>query len=141
MEVTTRIKRNTLGLRLDVRSLTTLDVIGIWLAVITGIIHFYLYWTTGFVPFLLAGVGFFGAVGLLLTTFPRWVLYLAGIPYTGIQVLLWVSFGMQPFTLGVFDKTAQVLLIGLLMALLTMEMEIEFLEWFASLFAEEDSRD
>ena len=92
------------------------------LAAISGVVHLYLYYVQGFVPFLLAGMGFFGAVGLILTLpgLRPWI-YLAGIPYTLVQMGGWVAAGMPDFYLGVADKVVQVALIALLVVLYRRE--------------------
>lgn len=66
----------------------------------------------------MAGLGFFGAVGLILVlpAYRPW-LYLAGIPYTLVQMGGWVAAGMPDFYLGVADKVVQVALIALLVVL------------------------
>ncbi|WP_435156947.1 hypothetical protein [Haladaptatus sp. DFWS20] len=141
MGVTAELKKNTVGLQIDVESINTFERIGGVLAIITGIVHLYLYWETGFAPFLLAGLGFIGAVGLLFTTFSRRLLYAIGIPYIGIQILLWIAFGMQNLVLGVFDKSVQILLVGLLIALLLVELEIDFILEFSAWFDEDQRGD
>jgi hypothetical protein len=93
MTITEQLKRNTVGLEFEFESITTLDWLGAVFAVVTGAVHLYLYATTGVVLFLFAGLGFFGAVGLLLTTFSRRLLFALGIPFTGIQIVLWVTSG------------------------------------------------
>lgn len=90
----------------------------ILLAAITGVVHLYLYTTEGFPLFLLGGLGFFGAI-LLLIILPdyRRYLYLVGIPYTLIFIAGWLAQGMPNFQLGVFDKVVEVLLILILVYL------------------------
>ncbi|WP_254546933.1 DUF7475 family protein [Halomarina pelagica] len=127
------------GVRPNRTPLGPLERLGAFLAVVTGLVHLYLFARTGFVPFLLAGLGFFVAVGLLFTTFPRRLLYVLGIPYLGVQIVLWVLSGMQSFALGVFDKTVQALLIGLLVALLLIELEIDLIEAVSTIW--DDDRD
>ena len=138
MAITEQLKRNTVGLQFDFESVSTFDWLGAVLAVVTGVVHLYLYVTTGVVLFLFAGLGFFGAVGLLFTTFSRRLLFTLGIPFTGIQIVLWVTSGMQSFALGVFDKSVQILLVGLLVGLLLVELEIDFLEEFSTWWDETD---
>ena len=91
-------------------------------AAITGVVHLYLYYAQEFVPFLLAGLGFFGAIGLVLVL-PRYRpwLYLAGVPYTLAQMAGWVAAGMPDFALGVADKAVQLVLIALLVVLYLRE--------------------
>ena len=111
-------ERRTLGSRINTEGLTTTHYTAMVLAGITGVVHVYLYWAQGFLPFLLAGLGFLGAVGLLLLTVNRRSLvYLAGIPYTLVQMAGWLLAGTPEFTLGVADKVVQVALIVLLVVL------------------------
>lgn len=79
------------------------------LAAITGVIHLYLYVTESWLPLLLAGAGFFGAIGLffLLKDYRRY-LYLVGIPFTMAQIGGYLMFPMGPIELAVIDKTVQV---------------------------------
>lgn len=109
------------GFGLETRSLTGAHWAAIGLAAITGIIHLYLFWTQDFVPFLLAGLGFFGAIALVLVGFHRRLVYLVGVPYTLAQMAGWVMAGTPDFWLGVFDKIVQVALIGLLVYLYRRE--------------------
>lgn len=105
-------------------ALTTLDYIGIVLVILTGTIHLY----EGIedldegiigILFLLAGLGFFGALLLLYLGVNQPLLYGVGIIYTGIQfvgyfVLRWPDI-YEP--LGLFDKAVQALLILVLAVL------------------------
>lgn len=79
------------------------------LAAITGVIHLYLYVTESWLPFLLAGAGFFGAIGLffLLKDYRRY-LYLVGIPFTLAQIGGYLMFPMGPLWIGAVDKIVQV---------------------------------
>ncbi|MFD1585682.1 hypothetical protein ACFR9U_01705 [Halorientalis brevis] len=68
------------------------------------------------VPFLLAGIGFFLGIALLLFTEKRRrLLSLLGAGFTAVQVPLWVLGGMDEFTIGVADKVVQVLLVAVLL--------------------------
>ena len=115
---------------LETGSLTTLEWVGIVLAAITGIVHLVI--STGFLPeplgisFLLAGLGFLGAVALLLLDVRRRLLYAVGVPYVAVQVVLWYylnfAAGSKAFpadvgTMGAVDKVAQVVLVAVLIAL------------------------
>ncbi|MFH5797936.1 hypothetical protein [Haladaptatus sp. CMAA 1911] len=104
--------------------LTSLDYVGIVLAAITGLIHLYegvedLGEGIFGILFILAGLGFFGAIILLWVGFDRRVLYPVGIAYTGIQFAAY--FGLrwpnvyEP--LGLVDKLVQLLLIVVLFLL------------------------
>jgi len=112
--------------RLELGSLTTLHWIGVFLALVTGVVHFVLGATffprPGGIMFLLAGGGFFGAIGLLLVDYRRRLLYLIGIPYTGIQIVAWYALN-RPVGLSdigpvvATDKLAQLALIVVLITL------------------------
>lgn len=105
-------------------ALTTLDYIGIILVILTGAIHLYEGiedFDEGIIGilFLLAGLGFFGALVLLYLGVSQPLLYSVGIIYTGIQfvgyfVLRWPDI-YDP--LGLLDKVVQALLILVLAAL------------------------
>ncbi|WP_231184269.1 hypothetical protein [Haladaptatus sp. DYF46] len=108
----------------DTDGLTSLDYVGILLAAITGLIHLYegvedLGEGIFGILFILAGLGFFGAIVLLWMGFNRRVLYPVGIAYTGIQFAAY--FGLrwpnvyEP--LGLVDKLVQLLLIVVLFLL------------------------
>lgn len=109
------------GYGLQTNTLTGVHWAAIGLATVTGLVHLYLYWTQEFLPFLLAGLGFFGAIGLLLLGVQRRLLYAVGVPYTAAQMVAWYLQGMPEFTLGVFDKAVQALLIVLLVYLFVVE--------------------
>lgn len=105
-------------------ALTSLDYVGIVLVILTGAIHIY----EGIedinegiigILFILAGLGFFGALVLLYRGANQPLLYGVGIIYTGIQfiayfVLRWPDI-YEP--LGLFDKAVQALLILVLVIL------------------------
>jgi hypothetical protein len=104
--------------------LASLDYVGILLAAITGFIHIYegvadLGEGIFGILFILAGLGFFGAIVLLWMGFNRRILYPVGIAYTGIQFaayfdLRWPNV-YEP--LGLVDKLVQLLLIVVLFLL------------------------
>lgn len=116
------------GVELDTLDGLHWTVIG--LAAITGAVHLYLYVDQGFLPFLLAGLGFYGAIGLLLVTRGsyRHLLYLAGIPYTFAQIVAYYVVE-QPQSIGdlsmlaMVDKLVQVALIVLLAYLFYSEWD------------------
>jgi len=116
--------------RLELDSLTTLDWIGIVLALITATVHLVIGLT--FVPepggflFLLAAGGFVGAIVLLLVDYRRPLLYIVGIPYTGVQIVAWYAINRPagPADIGpatAIDKLTQVLLIVVLALLYRWE--------------------
>jgi len=79
------------------------------------------------ISFVLAGLGFLGAIALVMLNYRRRTVYAVGIPFTLLQIVLWyyvnfVSFGKSfPAdigTLGAVDKVAQVVLLAVLVVLL-----------------------
>lgn len=106
------------------RSTSTLDYGAIVLVVITGAIHLYEgieHWGEEAIAiwFVLAGVGFAGAIVLFWLGFDQRLLYLIGIVYTAIQVIAYLAINWPDifFALGVFDKIIQLVLIGTLAVL------------------------
>ena len=112
-------------------SLSSLAYVGIIAAIVSAVIHLRL--GVGFIDsplgisFILAGLGFFGAVALVVLNYRRRLVYAVGIPFTAIQIVLWYVFnfvaGDKAFpaevgTLGAVDKLAQVVLIAVLVVLL-----------------------
>lgn len=118
------------GFGLNTETLEVPHAIAIVLAAVTGAVHLFLFVDQGFVPFLLAGLGFYGAIGLLIVTrgLYRQVLYLAGIPYTFAQIVLYYL-AVRPQTLAdvdalaMVDKIVQIALIGVLAYLFYSEWE------------------
>jgi hypothetical protein len=121
---------------IQVESFTGLHWIGILAAVVSGVVHLFLGYQ-GFVgsyisrnlgiAFLLAGLGFLGAVALVLLDVRRRAVYAVGIPFTAVQTVLWYylnfaaaqrSFPGDVGPIGAVDKLAQLLLIVVLVALL-----------------------
>lgn len=102
-------------LRFETTSLTTLEWIGIGLAAVTGAIHVYLFFTEDWIPLLLAGVGFYGAI-LLLLVMPdyRKFLYPVGILYTLAQIVGYLLLPLGPLWIGVVDKVVQVAFVAIL---------------------------
>jgi len=115
----------------DTEPLTFLHWLGITAALATAAVHLLLgvrMLPSGLgISFVLAGAGFLGAVWLVLQDYRRLTVYLAGIPFTAVQVVLWYylnfaagdkQFPADVGTLGVVDKTAQLTLILVLVRLL-----------------------
>jgi len=115
----------------DIGSLNALHWVGIVAALVTAAVHIRL--GVGGLPlplrisFLLAGLGFVGAVVLVLLDYRRRTVYAVGIPFTLVQIVLWYalnfaggtkSFPADVGTLGAVDKVAQVVLIAVLIVLL-----------------------
>ncbi|WP_435158323.1 DUF7475 family protein [Haladaptatus sp. DFWS20] len=105
-------------------ALTSLDYVGIVLVILTGAIHIYediedINEGIIGILFILAGLGFFGALVLLYFGVNQPLLYGVGIIYTGIQfiayfVLRWPDI-YEPLRL--FDKAVQALFILVLVIL------------------------
>ena len=79
------------------------------------------------ISFVLAGLGFLGAIVLVLFDYRRRAVYAVGVPFTLVQIVLWyyVNFAAGPKSfpadvgaLGAVDKVAQVVLMAVLVALL-----------------------
>lgn len=111
------------GISLQTESLTGLHWLAIVLSVVSGVIHLVL--GVSFAPeplgisFLLAGVAFLVAVVLVLVDVRRRQLYLLGIPFTALQVVLYfvVNWPDVVSPIGIVDKVAQVVLIAALVVL------------------------
>jgi len=117
------------GSTFETASLTRLHWIGIVLAIATGAVHLYFgvraLDTLQGVSFVLAGIAFVVAVFLVLLDFHRRLLYLVGIPFVGIQVVLYFVLNW-PDVLnpgGIGDKVVQVTLIAILFVLYRRESE------------------
>jgi hypothetical protein len=107
----------------DTPSVQNLDYLATVLAAITGLIHLYegiehLGGDPIAIWFLLAGLGFFGAIVLFWAGFTQTLLYAVGIVFTGIQVIAYfvINWPDVVFALGIVDKIVQVVLIGSLAA-------------------------
>lgn len=116
---------------IDTESLGGRYWIGILVALVSGVIHLYLgvsFFPSGMgISFLLAGLGFLGAIGLILIDYRRRLVVTIGIPYVIAQIVLWyvLNFAMGPKafpadvgTIGVIDKIAQVVLLVVLVLIL-----------------------
>ena len=115
--------------RLETESLTALHWVAVALAVVSGVIHLVIgiQFFPGAQPiaFVLAGLGFFGAVVLFLLDYRRRLLYLVGIPFVVLQILLylWLNYRVDPPISPIegIDKAAQIVLIVLLVVLYRRE--------------------
>lgn len=115
--------------RFDTNSLTAVHWIAIALAAISGAIHLLLGVIVPVLAlqasFLIAGVGFFVGIGLMLADYRRPLVYLLGIPFTAGQIVLWyVIVGPTLGTMGMLDaidKLTQVVLVVLLFVLYARE--------------------
>ncbi len=116
--------------RLETASLTSLHWVAIVAALVSAAVHLVL--GVGFLPhwmgvlFVLAAGGFVGAVVLVLVDFRRRLLYLVGVPFTGVQIVGWYQVN-RPAGIGdvagadAVDKIAQVVLIVALIVLYARE--------------------
>lgn len=110
---------------LQTRNLTPLHWFAVALALLSGVIHLVL--GVQFFPgpqptaFILAGLGFFGAVVLFLVGYRRRLLYLVGVPFVALQIVLYylINYRADPGISPVegIDKAAQVVLIVVLVVL------------------------
>jgi 4-amino-4-deoxy-L-arabinose transferase-like glycosyltransferase len=115
--------------RLETASLTPLHWVAVVLAAVTGVIHLVLgvmFFPGGLpISFLLAGAGYVGAIALFLRNYRRRQLYLAGVGYTAIQIVLYLLINQRsdPAISPVegIDKAAQILLIVVLVVLYRRE--------------------
>jgi len=111
----------------NIETLGPIHWAGVGLAGITGAIHLYLFVVDGYEPFLPAGLGFFGAIILLMYTsgWYRQLIYLVGIPFTGAQIVLFYLLTFESIgalePIEIVDKAVQALLIVLLVYLLYVE--------------------
>lgn len=116
---------------LRTETLTGIHWIGILASLVSGAIHLLLgirFFPSGLgISFLLAGLGFIGAIALVLIGYRRRLVYGVGIPFVLMQLVLWyvVNFANGPKsfpadigTLGGIDKIAQLVLIVILIVLL-----------------------
>lgn len=121
MAATTQTTTTARGFGFETATLTPVHWTAVGLASITGIVHLYLWYNGGMDLFLLAGLGYFGAIALLLLNVYRPALYLAGIPFTLAQiagyVMEWGTLGFGPApegALGLTTKAVEILLVACL---------------------------
>ncbi|WP_311171283.1 hypothetical protein [Halobellus ordinarius] len=98
-------------------SLTQLQWLAVALVVITGALHVYAGVVEGRIPVALAGVGYAGALVLFFLDFRRRLLSLVGIPYTAVQIPLWIVAKSEYGVVDYVDKAVQVVLILVLLYL------------------------
>jgi hypothetical protein len=87
------------------------------LVAITGVLHVYAGVVEGRVPVALAGVGYAGALVLFFLDYRRRLVYLIGIPYTAIQIPIWLVVKSEYGVVDYVDKAVQVVLIVVLLYL------------------------
>lgn len=114
------------GTRLERDAMATPDWIGVILAVLLGIA--YLPIALGEIPsvigiaFLLAGLGYFGAIVLVLAGYRRRQVYTVGIGYNALLIVLYFLINQPSLSeligLGGAVKVAQILFAALLAVLL-----------------------
>ncbi len=100
-----------------IESLTQLQWLAVALVVITGVLHVYAGIIEGRIPVALAGVGYAGALVLFFLDYRRRLLYLVGVPYTAIQIPIWLVVKSEYGVVDYVDKATQVVLILLLIYL------------------------
>ena len=116
--------------RLALASLTPLHWLAIGLAAVTAAVHLLL--GIGFLPhwmgvaFLVATAGFLVGIGLVLLDVRRRLVCLAGIPFTGGQIVLWYVVNEPTAVADLslaegIDKVAQLLLVVALVVLLVRD--------------------
>lgn len=89
--------------------LSRLEAVAVGLLALTGVLHLYAGVVEGAPPVFLAGVGFFGGIGLYLRGWRRRLLTAAAIPFTAVQIPLWYVVKAGEFTaVGYLDKATQV---------------------------------
>ena len=92
-------------------SLTGAHWLAVVLVVVTGVLHVYAGVVEGRIPVALAGVGYAGALVLFFLNYRRRLLYAVGIPYTAIQIPLWIVAKSEYGIVDYVDKATQVVLI------------------------------
>ena len=98
-------------------SLTQLQWIAVALVIGTGVLHVFAGIVEGRPPVTLAGVGYAGALVLFFLNYRRRLLYLVGVPYTAVQIPIWLVAKSEYGVVDYVDKTIQVVLIVVLLYL------------------------
>ncbi|OLZ39205.1 hypothetical protein A6E15_17510 [Natrinema saccharevitans] len=98
-------------------SLTRLQWLAVVLVAITGVLHVFAGIIEGRVPVALAGVGYAGALVLFFLNYRRRLLYLIGVPYTAVQIPIWLVAKSEYGVVDYVDKAVQVVLIVVLVYL------------------------
>jgi len=97
--------------------LTPRHWLAVALVVVTGVLHVYAGVVEGRPPVTLAGVGYAGALVLFFLNYRRRLLYLIGIPYTAVQIPIWLVVKSEYGVIDYVDKAVQVALIVVLVSL------------------------
>ena len=92
-------------------SLSRLQWLAVSLVVITGVLHVYAGVIEGRIPVALAGFGYAGALVLFFVGYRRRLLYLIGVPYTAVQIPIWLVAKSEYGVVDYVDKATQVVLI------------------------------
>ena len=103
-------------------SLSTLERGIVVLVGVTAVTHIYPGIVEGAPPLVLAGLGFFGGAALYIRGVRRDALALVAIPYTAVQIPLWVVIKAGNYTLvGYVDKAVQVVLVLALLVIVVRQ--------------------
>ena len=92
-------------------SLTSVQWLAVSLVVLTGVLHVYAGFVEGRIPVALAGFGYAGALVLFFVGYRRRLLYLIGVPYTAVQIPIWLVAKSEYGVVDYVDKATQVVLI------------------------------
>jgi hypothetical protein len=98
-------------------SLTRVQWLAVSLVVVTGVLHVYAGFVEGRIPVALAGFGYGGALVLFFAGYRRRLLYLIGVPYTAVQIPIWLVAKSEYGVVDYVDKAIQVVLIAVLVYL------------------------
>lgn len=107
---------------IDLGTLTVLHWMAILLTTFTGVVHLYLFQQQGWMLFLLGGLGYLVAVGLMTFVVLRKWIILGLIPYTLVHIVGYFvqeapdSIGDMT-TIAIVDKVAEGILVLLLIYL------------------------
>lgn len=94
------------------KSLGGKDYLMISAAIITGLIHLYVGYTSDFNTLILAGLGFVAGTALFLTKKFQNIVVAVAVPYTAVQFLFYYqSYGFNLGPLAAVDKIVQLVFI------------------------------
>lgn len=99
------------------RSLVSVVSVAAFLASIPGGLRLYFGFSSGSPSYLLTGLGFFAVVALLLASFRKQPLYLAGFLYVGLLGFVWFAETLQYSVVGFFEGALHVALLVLILYL------------------------
>lgn len=92
-------------------SLASVQWLAVSLVVVTGVLHVYAGFVEGRIPVAIAGFGYAGALVLFFVGYRRRLLYLIGVPYTAVQIPIWLVAKSEYGVVDYVDKATQVVLI------------------------------